>query len=115
MQSNMQLNQGSKQHFNLSKTSLNKKNFKHIDPKTHTHTKQVESILYFKNKLRQFSKHILTHVFIVMAKSHCTYICIKISKEYYVLCMKNIARLHKYLHVVMILRYEKITLTHTQS
>ena len=34
----MQLNQGSKQHFNLSKTSLNKKNVKHIDPKTHTHT-----------------------------------------------------------------------------
>ena len=34
MQSNMQLNQGSKQHFNLSKTSLNKKNDKHKDPKT---------------------------------------------------------------------------------
>ena len=29
----MQLNQGSKQHFNLSKASLNKKNVKHIDPK----------------------------------------------------------------------------------
>ena len=38
MQLNMQLNQGSKQHFNLSKTSLNKENVKHIDPKTHTHT-----------------------------------------------------------------------------
>ena len=38
MQSNMQLNQGSKKHFNLSKTSLNNKNVKHIDPKTHTHT-----------------------------------------------------------------------------
>ena len=37
----MQLNQGSKQHFDLSKTSLNKKNVKHFDPKTHTHTKQV--------------------------------------------------------------------------
>ena len=38
----MQLNQGSKQHFNLSKTSL-KKNDKNFDPKTHTHThtKQV--------------------------------------------------------------------------
>ena len=41
MQSNMELNQGSKQHFNLSKTSLNKKNVKRIDPKTYTHTKQV--------------------------------------------------------------------------
>ena len=41
MQSNMQLNQGSKQHFDLSKTSLNNKNVKHFDPKTHTHTKQV--------------------------------------------------------------------------
>ena len=40
MQSNMQLNQGSKQHFKLSKTSFNKKNVKHIDLKhTHTHNK----------------------------------------------------------------------------
>ena len=44
MQSNMLLNQRSKQHFKLSKTSLNKKNVKHLDPKhthTHTHTQQV--------------------------------------------------------------------------
>ena len=33
----MLLNQRSKQHFKLSKTSLNTKNVKHIDPKTHTH------------------------------------------------------------------------------
>ena len=65
MQSNMQLNQGSKQHFELSKSSLNKKKMlsilipKHIH--THTHTKQAQPILYFKNKLRQFSKHTLTH------------------------------------------------------
>ena len=38
MQSNEQLNQGSKQHFDLLKTSLNKKYVKHIDPKTYTHT-----------------------------------------------------------------------------
>ena len=31
-------------------------------PKTHTHTKQVKPILYFKNRLRQFSEHTLTHV-----------------------------------------------------
>ena len=37
MQSSMQLNQGSKQHFEHGKTSLNKK-YKHFDPKTHTHT-----------------------------------------------------------------------------
>ena len=39
----MQHNQGPKQHFKLSKSSLNqKKKFMHIDPKnTHTHTKQV--------------------------------------------------------------------------
>ena len=41
----MQLNQGSKQHFEHSKTSLNKK-YKHFDPKTHTHT--------HKNKSNQF-------------------------------------------------------------
>ena len=42
MKSNEQLNQGSKQHFDLFKTSLNKKHVMHIDPKkTHTHIKQV--------------------------------------------------------------------------
>ena len=42
MQLNMLLNQRSKQHFKLSKTSLNKNNVKHLDPKhTHTHKKQV--------------------------------------------------------------------------
>ena len=40
MQSSMLYNQGSKQYFELSKKSLNKKNFKRIDPKN-THTKQV--------------------------------------------------------------------------
>ena len=41
MQSNMQLNQESKQHFEILKPSLNKKkkNVKHIDLKTHTHTR----------------------------------------------------------------------------
>ena len=38
MQSNMQLNQGSKQHFKLSKSPLNNQIDKHLDPKTHTHT-----------------------------------------------------------------------------
>jgi len=38
MQSSTLLNQRSKQHFKLSKTTLNMKNVKHIDPKTHTHT-----------------------------------------------------------------------------
>ena len=48
MQSNMQLNQESKQHFEILKPSLNNKNDKHLDPKhththtlTHIHTKQV--------------------------------------------------------------------------
>ena len=47
MQSNKQLNQGSKQHFNLSKISLNKKNVKHIDPK-HTHTTHVTNFIFQK-------------------------------------------------------------------
>ena len=38
MQSNMQLNQRFKQHFKLSKSSINNKNDRHLDPKTHTHT-----------------------------------------------------------------------------
>ena len=42
MKSNEQLNQGSKQHFDLLKTSLSKKHVMHIDPKkTHTHIKQI--------------------------------------------------------------------------
>ena len=48
MQSNMQLNQESKKHFEILKPSLNKKkNVKHIDLKTHTHT-------HTHNKSNQF-------------------------------------------------------------
>ena len=92
MQSNMLLNQRSNQHFKLSKSSLIKKNVKHIDPKhthIHTHTKHVQPILYFKNKLRQFSKHTFTQVFLVMTKSHCTCTYIKSSKEYCMLCVRK--------------------------
>ena len=46
MQSNMQHNQESKQHFYLLKTSLNKKKFKHFDPKTHTHTLNKSNQFY---------------------------------------------------------------------
>ena len=102
MQSSMQLNQGSNQHLMLSNSFLNK-TFKHIDPKnTYTHTQQVKPILYFKNKLRQFSEHTLTHVNLVMAKLHYTCTCIRSSKEYCMLCVKNIARLHKCIHVMTI-------------
>ena len=45
MQSNMLLNQRSKQHFKLLKTSLNKKNDKHLDPK-HTHTLNKSNQFY---------------------------------------------------------------------
>ena len=37
-----------------------------------------------------------------MAKSYCTWICIKSRKKYCVLCVKNIARLHKRIHVMTI-------------
>ena len=65
----------SNQHIKLSKRlSTYKQSIQ--DPKhTHTHT---------QNKSNQFyiSKTILTHVFLVMAKSHCIYTCIKSSKEF---------------------------------
>ena len=65
-------------------------------PKTHTHTLNKSNQFYIsKTKLRQFSEHTLTYVKLVMAKSHCTCTCIKSSKEYCMLCVKNIARLHK--------------------
>ena len=52
-----------------------------IYPK-HTHTLNKSNQFYIlKNKLRQISEHLLIHVFLVMAKSHCTCICIKSSKE----------------------------------
>ena len=44
-------NQKSKQHFKLSKSSLNKKNVKHIDPKhthTHTHTTSLTNFIFQK-------------------------------------------------------------------
>ena len=103
MQSSMLHNQRSKQHFKLSKSSLSNKIDKHLDPKTHTHTLNKSNQFYIsKNKLRQFSEHTLTQVFLVIAKSHCIYTCIKSSKDYYVLCVKNIARLHKCIHVMTI-------------
>ena len=46
MQSNMQLNQGSKHHFELSKSPFNNKNDKHFDPKTHTHTLNKSNQFY---------------------------------------------------------------------
>ena len=47
MQSSMLYNQRSKQHFKLSKSSFNKKNVKHIDPKhTHTHTLNKSNQFY---------------------------------------------------------------------
>ena len=74
--------------------------FKHMDLKN-THNKSTQFYIS-KTKLRQFSEHTLTHVNLVMAKSHCTCTCIKSSKEYCVLCVKNIARLHKCIHVMKI-------------
>ena len=81
---------------NTSKTSLNNKKVKHINPKTSL------PILYFKNKLRQFNEHTLTHVNLMMAKSRYTCTCIKSSKEYCMLCVKNIARLYKCIYVMTI-------------
>ena len=70
---------------------------------THTHTKNKSNQFYIsKIKLRQFSRHTLIHVKLVMAKSHCIRTCIKSSKEYCMLCVKNIVRLHKCMHVMMI-------------
>ena len=51
MQSNMLLNQRSKKYFKLSKTSLIKKNVKHLDPKhthTHTHTTSLTNFIFQK-------------------------------------------------------------------
>ena len=53
MQSNMQLNQGSKQHFELLKSSLNK-NVKHIDPKKHTHTLNNSNQFYILKQVKIF-------------------------------------------------------------
>ena len=107
--------QRSKQDFKPSNTSLNKKNVKHLDPKhTHTHTKQVSPIIYFKNKSRQFNEYTLTYVFLVMAKLHCTCTYIKSSKEFACSVGKTS---QDYMKVSCYdeLRYEKINLNHSQS
>ena len=45
----MLLNQKSKQHIKLSKTSLIKKNVKHLNPKhTHTHTNKSNQFIFQK-------------------------------------------------------------------
>ena len=94
----------SKQHFKSLKNISHQEKCQAFRSKhTHTHKKKTSlTNFYFRNKSRQFSDYTLTHVFLVMAKSHCTYTCIKSSKEYYVLCVKNITRLHKCMHVMTI-------------
>ena len=68
-----------------------------------THTLKKSNQFYIsKTKLKQFSEYTLTHVKLVMSKSHCICTCIKNSKEYCVLCVKYIARLHKCMHVMTI-------------
>ena len=70
---------------------------------THTHTLNKSNKFYIsKTKSRQFSEHTLTHVNLVMTKSHRTYTCIKTSKEFCVFYVKNIARLQMYQHVMTI-------------
>ena len=55
MQSSMQLNQWSKHHINLLKSSLNS-NFKHMDPKKETHTHRVnQSNQFYITKTSQDS------------------------------------------------------------
>ena len=62
MESSMLLNQRSKQHFKLSKTSLKWK-FKHMDLQKHTHILNKSNQFYIsKTSLRQFSEHTLIHV-----------------------------------------------------
>ena len=51
MQSNMHLKQGSKQHFKLSKISLNNKNDRHLDPKN-THTLNKSNQFYFQKQVK---------------------------------------------------------------
>ena len=50
MQSSMQYNQRYKQHFKFSKSSLNNKNDKNLDPKTHTHTQKTSLINFILQK-----------------------------------------------------------------
>ena len=64
--------------------------------------------------LRRFSKHTLTHVFLMIAKSHCTYTCIKSSKEFCVLYVKTSQDCIS-VSCYDDFRYEKINLTQTQS
>ena len=69
------LNQRSNQYIKLLRHRSIYKHSIHRSKNTHTHTHTLNKSNQFyisKNKSRQFSKHILTHVFLVMAKSHCT-------------------------------------------
>ena len=72
-----------------------------IDPK-YTHTlNKTNQFLYFKNELRQFSEHTLTHVSLMMTKSHCTCTCIKSSKEY-ACCVWKHNKCAQVSHIMMI-------------
>ena len=84
----------------ISQNSLSIQKFWAQGSPKHTHT---------LNKSNQFYISKISHdslvsisLKLVMAKSHCICTCIMNSKEYCVLCVKNIARLHKCIHVLMI-------------
>ena len=97
----------------ISQNCLSISNFEHMYLKN-THILNKSNQFYIsKTKLRQFSEHTLTHVKLMMAKSHYICTCIKNSKEYCVLCVKNIIRLHKCIHVMTISDMRKsLQLTH---
>ena len=73
-----------------------------MDLQKHTHTLNKSNQFYISKTSQEFSEHTLIQVNLVMVKSHCTRTCIKSSKEYCVLCVKNIVRLHKCIQVMTI-------------
>ena len=79
-----QLNQRSNQHVKFSKHLSAYMQGIHTS-NTHTLNKSNQ-ILYFKNKLRQFSEHLSTHVFLVMAKSIVHAHVSRVAKNLHVVC-----------------------------
>ena len=71
MQSSKLFNQRSKQHFKLSKTSLNKKNVKHLDPKhTHTHTLIISNQFYISKMSQNSLVSIHYHMYSLWWPNH---------------------------------------------
>ena len=78
-------------------------------------TLNMSNQILFQNKFGQFREHILPHVFLVMAKSHCTCTIVsKVAKIMHVVC-KTFAREQEHYYMTSNEIWGSNTITHNHN